>query len=204
MRAHRGSGGSRIAGVQRVPHDTMFGNHGLDIGGARLFEQQRAVWRGRAQTPHFLDLAVDHGVARRRGDEQVEGAVRFGADTGQKIFFRHLLHQPVEFFQFIVPDVDRGQRRRFAFDQKPRFHQFEGGDGEARPILIAGQRADIGTGTDPHLDQPLDFQRDHRLAHGRTADAVHDRQLALGRQAVANRIAAGRQILEQSACQLLI
>ena len=55
------------------------------------------------------------------------------------------------------------------------------------PALIAAAGverfvADERAGADAHFDLPGDFQRDHRLAHHRPADAERFGQIALGRQ----------------------
>jgi len=48
-----------------------------------------------------------------------------------------------------------------------------------------------GAGAYPHLDQPGDLQRDHRLANHRPADAQALGEIALGRQPLARREFAG-------------
>ena len=102
----------------------------------------------------------------------------------------HLDKQAFEFGEFVIGDVRRRQRCRLALDQDARFGEFEGADIALHPLAARSLADDVDARTDPHFDQPFDLQRNHRLAHGRTADIVERGQLSLGRQAVTGLVLA--------------
>ena len=86
MRAHGGARGRGIAGAQGAEHGRVFVDHRLDIGGARLFMQQRRLGRSVAHVPQVLDRFQHRAVAGGAGDGEVEGAVGLFGARGIVVF----------------------------------------------------------------------------------------------------------------------
>lgn len=124
--------------------------------------------------------------------------------VGAPVLLGDLLDQHLDLGKVLVGHLRGGQCRCLALEQQPRLGQFERGHVEAGTVVLAGQPLDIGARADPHLDQPLHFERDDRLAHRRPAHLVAQRKVALGRQAAAHRIAPAGQFIEQRAGEILI
>ncbi len=131
-------------------------------------------------------------------------AVGLFAGLGTVLVLADLLDQRIQLIEFGLGDIGRRQGRRLALEQDAGLGQLESGDIEAGMVVLAGQPQNIGARTDANLEQPLHFERDHRLAHGGAADIIFGAEIALGRQTVAHLIFPRGQFVEQSARQLLI
>jgi len=128
--------------------------------------------------------------------------------------FKVVLHVAFKGFadarQFFIAGIDRGQCRRFGLDQTTSLKQGERWDFgievdfevqlrvQLFPLIARGlgHHRFIGQRlhrwfthqhpvTDTYIDQPDDFQRDHRLAHRRTTHAKQLGKLAFGGQTAA-------------------
>jgi len=82
MGAHGCAGGGGVAGAQRFEHGGVLFDHGLDVGAAGLFVQQRAFGRIRAQGPEPLDRLGHGGVARGPRDGQGKARSAFSVPCG--------------------------------------------------------------------------------------------------------------------------
>src|SRR6266851_4821142 len=104
---------------------------------------------------------------------------------------RHVRGQAIQKRQRLGRDDGGRQSAGLALEQSPRLDQFQGADfwlGRVFRVLWCG--AHIDARSLPRFDQTLEFQGDHRIADGRTADAEIVGQLALGWQLVAGGVAA--------------
>ncbi len=151
------------------------------------------------RVPKLCDHMQHRGIIGRLGNGQVKAAIGiFRHHNVARVFSLHFAHQRLERIQQRIRDLRSRERRGLSLDKRTRLQQFERTNIHGRGLAMpACQRAHIDARPGAHLDQPVHFQRDHRLANGGTADAILLRQLALGGHALIDAIIAAEDLLGQ-------
>ncbi len=98
----------------------------------------------------------------------------------------HLFDQRGQLFQLFVVDAQRRERAGLALDGAPRFEKLEGPMSLTCSSPGGGRRFLTYTRAQSHVYQAVELDRDDGLAHGGTGDLEGLRQLAFGRQAIAD------------------
>ncbi|MCY1544246.1 hypothetical protein D9M68_801140 [compost metagenome] len=196
MAAHGGARGLRVVALDRPDHGPVFGHRLFPGGFAFEVAAQARKQRPIAFVEQLRDDGQQGAVVAGLGDAQVEVAVTM---DGQGARGDVAFHFPQGLFQIGHQGAvfaARGDGSEFTFDQLARPDDFQRAVGVVQQShRLAGNDHDARAHA--HFNQPLDFERDQRLSHGRPRHAHLQRQVAFGRQARAHREFAALDELAQ-------
>jgi len=152
------------------------------------------VERADALVPQQLHDVDERAVAGRLGDAHVEQPVAGERLPAFAALALHLVQRRLDRGDLRLLRRLRRERGALALDHVARAEQLErprrGLVGGGHVACAAG-REHVDARADPHLDEPLDLERDQRLAHRRPRHAELLREVALGGQPRAGRELAG-------------
>src|SRR5512143_1362014 len=185
--AHRGARAGGIARGDRLQHGAMLGHRRGPQRRRIVMVLELRVERTGALLPQHLDDGDQRAVPRRFGDAQVEEPVAGERLTVVAQLARHLLERIRDALDLRLLRDLRSLRRAFALDERAGAEQLErtrlGLHPRRRAVALPAVRAEhVDARADAHLDQPLDLERDQRLANGRPRYAELPREIALGRK----------------------
>ncbi|MEY9451860.1 hypothetical protein ABIG07_000808 [Bradyrhizobium ottawaense] len=192
MRAHRFARGLRIMRRDRLAHGAMLVERGAP--GARALEIMRELREIgiEALVEQLADDAHQNGIAEAAGDRDVERAVMHHRGFAGMLDILHCEERGVD-----AGDVVFGRDARGLFGDGA-FEEFAGAQQLERALDDGGGcgRGDgsgldhIDAGADADAQASLDLERNQGFAHGRPGHLELLGELALGRQAAADRVLA--------------
>jgi hypothetical protein len=128
----------------------------------------------------------------------MESAIGRLAFTDPKVRTAHLEDKAIELCQLLIRYMRRSERRRGTFEQQTRFRDLEGRSVKSRFFLAVSRKPPhIRTRTDTHLDETLNFERDHCLANRWTTNLVFCGQFTLGREPIPDLVPAACEFADQ-------
>jgi len=181
---HRGARSRCIVGGNRLDDGGVIAN-GLSrqVGGMKVLLHSSPQLG--ALRPQTFDHQLERTITGSLGQSQMKIAIAVLADAEIVDVGLHAPDSLSQAFDIVVAGIRGRQRRNFTLDQLTRAQELER---TRANVAIPRARRSRGrghedAGSDAHLDQPTDFERNDGLAHRRATHAKLGRQLALGREA---------------------
>ena len=184
MTPHRGARTRCIVGGNRLDDGGVIAN-GLSrqVGSVKMLLHSPPQLG--ALRPQSFDHQFERTVTGSLGQSQMKIAIALLADAEIVDVGLHAPDGLSQAFDIVVAGIRGRQRRNFTLDQLTRAQELER---TRANVAIPRARRSRGrghedAGSDAHLDQPTDFERNDGLAHRRATHAELGRQFALGRKA---------------------
>ena len=188
--ASRAASGSRAAMASRTARCSC--ERGAPRAGVFEIMCKLCEIRIEALVEQLADHAHQHGIAEASGDRDMEGAIMDHRGFAGMLDILHGDEGGIDARDVVLRRHARGLLGDRAFEEFAGAQQLERAfdDGRCRHQRSARGFDHIDAGTDADADASLDFERDQGFAHRRPRDLELFGEIALGRQAAADRVLA--------------
>ena len=192
MIAHGVAGRPGLARRNGVPHRAMLVERGAPRAGVFEVVCKLREIRIEALVEQLADHAHQHGIAEASGDRNMERAIMHHRGFAGMLDIFHGDEGGIDARNVVLRRHARGLLGNRALDEFAGAQQLERtfDDGRCRHQHSARALDHIDAGTDADADASLDFERDQGFAYRRPRDLELLGELALGRQAAADRVLA--------------